>query len=174
MPSIPRSVWIRLKWPYIVLVFAMGIVIVDRHLPLRSSTEQVIRSEQFTSRYSDKRRHYNEYWSVVRFSSGAEFQTKRSVDNFPIGDTTDLRRTKALGYVVAYHSHRDRTGAWYFLEADAEEFKPFPYVVGLTSLLLLLPWRKDENRWVITGILGVTLVAWFFTQLATNLFRLFS
>lgn len=166
--------WWSWKWPHVLLLVAMVLIIVDRTRPVQQHMAVVKESEEFRSRYSSRGTHYFEYWSVVDLSSGETFQTKRAVGNFPIGSELEVRTTKLFGNVIGYRSTSPGGGGWYELEWDNEDFRPFPYVIGLAALALLLPWRSQETRWLITGVLGVCITAWLFCIGSTNVFRLFS
>ena len=54
------------------------------------------------------------------------------------------------------------------VERENDRYRPFPYVVVLVGLLLLLPFWSADSRLFLQGLLLLVSATWALTQFATG------
>ncbi|MGV9013666.1 MAG: hypothetical protein ACOH13_13825 [Flavobacteriales bacterium] len=107
------------------------------------------------------------FWSAVIIEDGSYIWTQRTADQFAPLDSFDLHVTPIMGTVLSYRQHGS-THRWMEVERENEAYRPFPYVVVLVGLLVLLPFWSAENRLFLQGLLLVVSATWALTQFATG------
>lgn len=138
--------------------------IAESWLPARDviSRVRMVKEHGFRERGGTER-----YWSAVIMEDGSYIWTQRTADRFTPMDSFELRVTPIMGSVLRYReqgsSHR-----WMEVEREDEAYRPFPYVVVLLGLLLMLPFWSADNRLFLQGLLLVVSGTWAMTLFATG------
>lgn len=107
------------------------------------------------------------FWSAVIMEDGSYIWTQRNADRFTPLDSLDLRLAPITGTVLSYRQHGP-SHPWMELEREGEAYRPFPYVVVLVGLLLMLPFWSADSRLFLQGVLFVVSGTWALTLFATG------
>ncbi len=142
--------------------------IAESWLPAREVVSRVrIVKEQGFKEGHDGSPTTTRFWSAVIMEDGSYIWTQRTADRFTPMDSFELRVTPIMGSVLRYReqgsSHR-----WMEVEREDEAYRPFPYVVVLLGLLLMLPFWSADNRLFLQGLLLVVSGTWAMTLFATG------
>lgn len=161
--------WSAWHWQlYCLLILASGSALGDAYLVPDQIESTIVRASQFEVNLSSKRSKMIQPWTVITMADGTKFQTPGSADLFPVGDTLRLERTPLWKQVNRYKKRPDQTTYWTDLANRNREYDLFPALVLLCSVMLLIPFRAEQARWLLHGILLFVCFGWLLTMIGTG------
>ncbi|MCI1751493.1 MAG: hypothetical protein LKM36_01110 [Flavobacteriales bacterium] len=165
MSTVKHSTKQNLFFKINLLLIAAGLfAIAEARLPARDviSPVRVVKEYGYTRQGGAERS-----WSVVIMEDGSYIWTQRTTDRFDPLDSFDLHVTPIMGSVLSYRKHGSLQ-SWMEVERENDRYRPFPYVVVLVGLLLLLPFWSADSRLFLQGLLLLVSATWALTQFATG------
>ncbi len=148
-----------------LLLIAAGLfAIAEARLPARNVTSpvRVVKEHGFRERGGTELS-----WSAVIMEDGSYIWTQRTTERFALLDSFDPHVTPILGSVLNYRKH-GTLYSWMEVEREDDKYRPFPYVVVLVGLLLMLPFWSADSRLFLQGVLLVMSATWALTLVATG------
>jgi hypothetical protein len=164
---------------YLVLALCSGYFFVDLWVPpvrATSTIEQVGKHiERHTSgrkRFSSSRRRPSkptkDEWVVVHLANGARFQMRDGFGVLEIGDTLEVEATPWRDHVLRYRTPTHFYKDWHLVAERTDETNLFPLLVCIASVLLLLPVRSLQFRWIMHFLLLLTVFPWLLSLIGTE------
>lgn len=167
----PSGQWRLGLWPYVVTIVIAGAVVADNNLAPTLSRQPIAEVKDSDTDSSMPGTRSSSHWVVVRFADGSDFQTDRSNEGFAVGDTLEVARSPWFGEVVRYRFTRGWSKEWLAPPSADRNSQAFPVMVLISALLLLIPWRKEEARWILHAFLFMGLAGWMFNLVGTGILR---
>jgi hypothetical protein len=158
---------------YAALAVISAYVALDSLLPVREYTSTISAVQEnrvniSSGRWSPSRTRFT-YWSSVELANGIHFKYQGGASGFPIGDTVVVLATPVRKAVLRFKVSSALSLGWSETDNTIEDYKPFPWLVCVTSLLLLIPILTEQWRAILHLALIVSLFPWLLIMIGSGI-----